>query len=54
MHYEYKNGKVRISDPQTGKIYDNPADILQYTQGASVVRLDNKEVNWKAVKECCA
>ena len=54
MHYEYKNGKVRISDPQTGKIYDNPADILQYTQGASIVRLDNKEVNWKAVKECCA
>lgn len=53
MHYEYRNGKVYISDPQTGKIYSNPEDVLQYTSGASIVRLDNKEVNWKAVKECC-
>lgn len=53
MHYEYKNGKVWISDPQTGEIYSNPKEILQYTQGASIVRLDNQEVNWKAVKECC-
>lgn len=54
MHYEYRNGRVYISDPQTGEIYSNSKDVLQYTSGASIVRLDNKEVNWKAVKECCA
>lgn len=53
MHYEYRDGQIYISDPQTGKIYKNPKDVLKLTSGASIIRLDNKEVNWKAVKECC-
>lgn len=54
MHYEYRDGKIYINDPQTGTIYDNPHKVLKMTSGASIIRLDDKEVNWDGVKECCS
>ena len=54
MHYEYRDGKIYLSDPQTGKIYNDPRKILKKSSGASIMRLDDKEVNWETVKECCS
>ena len=54
MVYEVgKNGRVRILDGQSGKIYSNPDRILKRCNSVTTARLDNVEPDWKKVKECC-
>lgn len=53
MIYEVKNGKAIIKDGQTGEIYNNPEDILQYTVVNSYARLDNIDPDMDAVIKDC-
>lgn len=49
--YEVVNNKVILRDCQTGKIYNNPATLLNRSVGASYIRLDNIQPNYKNIKE---
>ena len=55
VHYRIKDGNVIISDGQTGEIYTNPNFEARSSQikYATIVRLDNQEPDWKAIKEAC-
>ena len=50
--YEVVNGKVKILDGQSNKIYDNPERLLRSCCHTIYVRLDNIEPDLKEVKEC--
>lgn len=52
MVYEVNNGKVRILDGQTNKIYENPEKILNKVKQVSYVRLDNIQPDFNKIKEC--
>lgn len=50
MNYDIKNGKMRIIDGQSGKIYKNPKEILDMASDIYYMRLDNQEPDWKKIK----
>lgn len=52
MVYEVSDGKVRILDAQSNKIYDNPEKILKEVRQVSYTRLDNVEPDYNKIKEC--
>lgn len=54
MHYEVKNGELIISDPQTGKIYNNYKKVLKKCSEVSMIDLTNATPKYDQIrKECC-
>lgn len=53
MSYDVKNGKVRLIDGQTNKIYEGEAAewLLAHTWHASTYRLDKLKMNSSAIKD---
>ena len=49
--YEVQNGKVVLRDCQTNRVYNNPGALLNRSIGASYIRLDNVQPNYKTIKE---
>lgn len=53
VSYEVRDGKVTILDAQTGKIYNNPRNILKHCdEGIVYARLDNIPFDIKQIKGC--
>lgn len=48
--YEVKNGKMTIFDCQTGKVYSNPAKLLNMAESFSYMRTDNLEPDIEKIK----
>lgn len=53
MHYRVENGQVIISDGQVGKEYGDISKLTPYISEISYCRLDDKEPDYKALKEVC-
>lgn len=53
MYYEIQNGKLKIYDGQTGKIYDDAEKIFMQCSSVDIGRLDNLKFNTKGIKEAC-
>lgn len=51
MYYKVDQGKMKIYDGQTGKIYENPHKILDHGYKFYHTRLDNKKFDPKTIKE---
>jgi hypothetical protein len=54
LSYEVKDGKLRIVDPQIGKVYNNPNSFLKHVSlDSSLYYWDttNTKVNKKGIKE---
>lgn len=49
--YEVEDGKVILRDCQSNTTYKNPKALLGYSVGASYVRLDNVQPDYKRIKE---
>lgn len=49
--YEVENGRVVLRDCQSNRVYKNPNSLLGQSLAASYIRLDNKEPNYKQIKE---
>lgn len=49
--YEVENGRVVLRDCQSNRVYKNPNALLGKSLAASYVRLDNREPNYKQIKE---
>lgn len=53
MMWEVHDGKVRIIDGQSAKIYNDPHKILKRVDSIHYSRLDDLTPDWNAIKECC-
>lgn len=49
--YEVQDGKVILRDCQSNKVYKNPGALLNMSVGATYIRLDNVQPNYKTIKE---
>ena len=50
LAYEVKNKSVSIYDPQSGKRWSE-GKFMNYYEISTVTRLDNAQINWKAIGE---
>lgn len=49
--YEVDNGKLILRDCQTNRVYKRPETLLNFSVGASYVRLDNVDPDFKMIKK---